>query len=270
MLPLLRDDRRAFAGDGDHDLTHGLKLLRVLRVLRLGRLLELFKGSRVATRLRAYWGIDYEVLVAARIFGLVLLFCHFTACALMVQTFFLDNVVDSWLGRFGYCEDDLEAYPCGDASVLYTACFYWAVMVVAGVGNSPPVYERHAARLGRAVAVREIEMWVTIAIVLMGAMLWANAIAYFCALVASSGGGRGLIYRFRLRDSAHDTHAAPSSAGAAAGGRSCACGTRHMLPPACSARSRSAAASRLRRSCNGAGVIRGSSSSRRLCSPSRI
>jgi hypothetical protein len=168
-----------YSTDSDADAEVGrLFLLRVIRVLRLVKLFRLVRGSRLLKRWSNRVSLPASSLRGAVLVGTLLLFMHWMACLLALQTTFSDPM-DTWLGRYGYCvlagEPDAEP-ECVSPWVLWLHTLLWALRLIGNAGSTPVRRGGFGAGEDGDGLTDSEAAWVLVLTVL-GMLLWAYILA---------------------------------------------------------------------------------------------
>jgi len=156
------------------------KALRVIRLLRLLKMVRLLRASRMINRWRTKISIYTGTQTLGKCVASVLIWCHWVACAWMLQTTFYDDLVSTWLGPpldfcWPYPEAALDEDPwqCVPVWELYVVCMYFSMYSITSVG------------FGDVVPVRAGERIVCVIVILGAGVVWGLVIATFAGVYAT-------------------------------------------------------------------------------------
>ena len=181
-----------------------LTVLRAVRTLRLLKLVKLARGSRVFRRWEMRLSINYDMLTLVGIVFIIILVCHWTACAWGLTGALYP--LKSWMAVKGYCvpwgldaagalasnatctegwscvqptctavEGEVSCetgFACAGVADMYSYSLYFAIMTITSVGYGDI-----------AASPFNIGEQVMCGIIMLGSgMLWGYLIGVFCAL----------------------------------------------------------------------------------------
>lgn len=148
-----------------------LKILRILRLLRLFKLVKLLRSAEMITKLQSRLGFKYSMMSLCKYMMIILFVSHWIACLWHVVTVLEDENVVTWVVSY-FC----AGVPSGcnpSIAALYCASLYHATMTITTIGY------------GDLVATTTTERWVSVAIQLLGASLYAYIVGVASGIVAS-------------------------------------------------------------------------------------
>jgi len=116
---------------------------------------------------------------------------HWSACfwGALAAPLFVDDPLDSWVGRLGYCRPSTDVLDpglfviprgealCVDTGRIYLAALYWAFLLVTNTGYSDMAFHSDSSTT---------EQFVSILIIGVAQSVWAHVLATFTGILISS------------------------------------------------------------------------------------
>ena len=199
------------SGDGASNVGQ-IKIIKMVRLLRLLKLVRLLRATRVFKRWETSITLTMGQQALLKITIATALLAHWFACvwALQAHLPWFETPVDSWLGKFGYCDFTDEAnstmtgveaaasnttstvrsHNCQDSQQIwdiYVASLYFTVYTITSVGYGDIFPTNTAERL------------VAILLLLGSGLLWGLVVGTFSGVFANANPA-GREFRNRMDD----------------------------------------------------------------------